>query len=193
MGMLPEQIAKQVLDISVSKISDYIIPMIKEYKLSKNRIIVIGGGGGASVLVPLVAKKLSFEYKKAEYADVISSIGVATGMIYEEKEKTINNPTPEDVTQLITETKDAAIRKNASPDSLSVQSEYISDRSILRVTVIGNVTLDLNNISSKELKQEELVMIAKDLFHHDGNVTLKHKLGNYCIFTNIYQKKKIIL
>ena len=108
MGMLPEQIAKQVLDISVSKISDYIIPMIKEYKLSKNRIIVIGGGGGASVLVPLVAKKLGFEYKKAEYADVISSIGVATGMIYEEKEKTINNPTPEDVTQLITETKDAA-------------------------------------------------------------------------------------
>ncbi len=191
MGMLPEQIAKQVLDISVSKISDYIIPMVKEYKLSKNRIIVIGGGGGASVLVPLVAKKLSFEYKKAEYADVISSIGVATGMIYEEKEKTINNPTPEDVTQLITETKDVAIRKNASPESLSVQSEYISDRSILRVTVIGNVALDLNNISSKELKQEELIIIAKDLFHHDGDVTLKHKLGNYCIFTNIYQKKKI--
>ena len=46
MGMLPEQIAGQVLDISVSKISDYIIPMVKEYKLSKNRIVVIGGGGG---------------------------------------------------------------------------------------------------------------------------------------------------
>lgn len=50
-------------------------------------------------------------------------MGVAIGMIYEEKEKTINNPTPEYVTQLITEIKDLAIRKNASPDSLSVQSE----------------------------------------------------------------------
>src|SRR5690606_7006906 len=90
MGMTPEKIANQVIDISVSKIVDYVIPMIKEYKLSKNRTVVIGGGGGASVLVPMVAKRLDFEYKKAEYADVISSIGVATGMIYEEKERTIN-------------------------------------------------------------------------------------------------------
>lgn len=190
-GVTPEQIAQQVIDVSVSKIADYILPMIKEYKLSKNRIVVIGGGGGASVLVPMVAKKLSFEYKKADYADVISSIGVATGMIYEEKERTINNPTPEDVTQLITEIKEEAIRKNASPDSLSVQSEYISDRSILRVTAIGNVTLDLNSNGSKVLDQEELLGIAKDLFQYHGNVSLEHKLGNYYIFTNSYKRKKL--
>lgn len=191
MGMTPEQIAKQVIDISVSKIVDYIIPMIKEYKLSKNRIVVIGGGGGASVLVPMVAKKLNFEYKKADYADVISSIGVATGMIYEEKERTINNPTPQDFTQLISEVKEEAIRKNASPDSLSVQSEYVSDRSILRVTAIGNVTLDLNNNGSKELKQEELFKIARDLFRFRENISLKYKLGNYYIFTNSYKHKKL--
>jgi N-methylhydantoinase A len=191
MGMTPEQIAKQVIDISVSKIVDYIIPMIKEYKLYKNRIVVIGGGGGASVLVPMVAKKLNFEYKKADYADVISSIGVATGMIYEEKERTINNPTPQDFTQLINEVKEEAIRKNASPDSLSVQSEYVSDRSILRVTAIGNVTLDLNNNGSKELKQEELFKIARDLFRFRENISLKYKLGNYYIFTNSYKHKKL--
>lgn len=192
MGMPSEQISKHVLDISVAKITDYIVPMVKEYKLSKNRIIVIGGGGGASVLVPHVAKKLDFQYKKADYADVISSIGVATGMIYEERERTINNPTPEDVTQLITEVKDEAIRKNASPDSLSVQSEYVNDRSILRVTAIGNVTLDLNNIGSRELKQEELMETAKNLFRNSGDITLVYKLGNYCIFTNTYQQKKLL-
>jgi len=191
LGVTPEQVARQVMDISVSKIVDYILPMIKEYKLSKNRIVVIGGGGGASVLVPMVARKLNFEYKKADHADVISSIGVATGMIYEEKERTINNPTPEDVTQLITEIKEEAIRKNASPDSLSVQSEYISDRSILRVTAIGNVTLDLNNNGSKELSEEELFGIAKDLFQYRGNISLEHKLGNYYIFTNSYKHKKL--
>ena len=191
LGVTPEEIARQVIDISVSKIVDYILPMIKEYKLSKSRIVVIGGGGGASVLVPMVAKKLNFEYKKADYADVISSIGVATGMIYEEKERTINNPTPEDVTQLITEIKEEAIRKNASPDSLSVQSEYVSDRSILRVTAIGNVTLDLNNNGSKELSEEELFGIAKDLFQYRGNVVLEHKLGNYYIYTNSYKHKKL--
>ncbi|VFJ13717.1 hydantoinase/oxoprolinase family protein [Candidatus Nitrosocosmicus franklandus] len=191
MGMTPEKIANQVIDISVSKIVDYVIPMIKEYKLSKNRTVVIGGGGGASVLVPMVAKRLDFEYKKAEYADVISSIGVATGMIYEEKERTINNPTPQDFAQLIAEVKEEAIRKNASPDSLSVQSEYISDRSILRVTAIGNVTLDLNNNGSKELKQEELFEIARSLFQFRGNVSLKYNLGNYYIFGNSYKHKKL--
>ncbi|HKR73639.1 MAG TPA: hydantoinase/oxoprolinase family protein [Candidatus Nitrosocosmicus sp.] len=191
LGVTPEQIARQVIDVSVSKIVDYVLPMIKEYKLSKSRVVVIGGGGGASVLVPMVAKKLNFEYKKADYADVISSIGVATGMIYEEKERTINNPTPEDVTQLITEIKEEAMRKNASPDSLSVQSEYVSDRSILRVTAIGNVTLDLNNNGSKELSEEELFGIAKDLFQYHGNVSLEHKLGNYYIYTNSYKHKKL--
>ncbi|HET6591199.1 MAG: hydantoinase/oxoprolinase family protein [Candidatus Nitrosocosmicus sp.] len=190
-GATPEQVARQVLEISVSKISEYIVPMIKEYKLSKNRIVVIGGGGGASVLVPLVAKRLNFDYKKADYADVISSIGVATGMIYEEKERTIHNPTPEDVNQLITEVKDEAIRKNASPDSLSVQSEYISDRSLLRVTAMGNVTLDLNSNGSKELRDDELFMIAKDLFQTTGNISLDFRLGNYCIYTNSYKQKKL--
>ena len=145
LGLSYEQIAEQILDISITKIINYIIPAIKEYKLERNRVVVIGGGGGASVLVPRVAKKLGFQYKKAEYADVISSIGVATGMIYEEKERTINNPSPKDVSQLIDEVKSEAISKNASADSMSIQSEYISESSILRVTVMGNVSFDLSN------------------------------------------------
>ncbi|CAN5643472.1 hypothetical protein BH23THE1_BH23THE1_04090 [soil metagenome] len=63
----------------------------------------------------------------------------------------------------------------------------------MRVTVTGNVTLDLNNISSRALIQEGLVEIAKTLFHHDGDITLEHKLGNYYIFTNTYQKKNYSL
>src|SRR5690606_19849963 len=101
------------------------------------------------------------------------------------------NPTPEDVNQLITEVKDEAIRKNASPDSLSVQSEYISDRSLLRVTAMGNVTLDLNSNGSKELRDDELFMIAKDLFQTTGNISLDFRLGNYCIYTNSYKQKKL--
>ena len=87
LGISYEQTAEQILDISINKIINSITPAIKEYKLAKNRVVIIGGGGGALVLVPRVAKKLDFQYKKAEYADVISSIGVATGMIYEEKEE----------------------------------------------------------------------------------------------------------
>ncbi|MBA3978245.1 MAG: methylhydantoinase [Nitrosopumilus sp.] len=185
-------IAEQILDISIAKIVSYIMPAIKEYKLAKDRVIIIGGGGGASVLVPKVAKKLDFQYKKAEYADVISSIGVATGMIYEERERTIANPSPENVSELINEVKDEAISKNASPDSLSIQSEYISERAILRVTVIGNVTLDLSAARSRELNYDELVRTATELFRQNGNVVLESTIGNYYVFSNSYLLKKFL-
>jgi len=192
LGMPLKQIAEQILDISIAKIVSYIMPAIKEYKLAKDRVIIIGGGGGASVLVPKVAKKLDFQYKKAEYADVISSIGVATGMIYEERERTIANPSPENVSELINEVKDEAISKNASPDSLSIQSEYISERAILRVTVIGNVTLDLSAARSRELNYDELVRTATELFRQNGNVVLESTIGNYYVFSNSYLLKKFL-
>ncbi len=198
LGMPYEQIAEQVLDISVTKIVNYITPAIKEYKLAKSRVVIIGGGGGVSVLVPKVAKKMGFQYKKAEYADVISSIGVATGMIYEEKERTINNPSPNDVSQLINEVKNEAISKNASPDSLSIQSEYISERSVLRVTVIGNITLDLSAANadadaiSKELTNDELRKTANELFRQSGNIVLENTIGNYYVFSNSYLHKKFL-
>ncbi len=187
-----QQIANQIINISVSKIENYILPMLKDYKLTKDKIIVVGGGGGASVLVPSLAQKLGFQYKKADYADVISSIGVATGMIYEEKERTINNPMPEDVTSLINEVKNEAILKNASPESLSVQSEYINERSILRVTAYGNVTLDLNSMSNKEYNDKELEEIASGLIIQSNKVVLEHSIGNYYIFSNAYQQKKLL-
>ncbi|MBA3749839.1 MAG: methylhydantoinase, partial [Nitrosopumilus sp.] len=112
--------------------------------------------------------------------------------IYEEKERTINNPSPENVSQLINEVKNEAISKNASPDSLSIQSEYVSERSILRVTAIGNVTLDLSNTRSKEMTNEELMKTASELFRQSGDIVLENAIGNYYIFSNSYQQKKLL-
>src|SRR5919107_2117023 len=192
LGVPYGQIAEQILDISVTKIVNYITPAIKEYKLAKSRVVIIGGGGGVSVLVPRVAKKIGFQYKKAEYADVISSIGVATGMIYEEKERTINNPSPNDVSQLIDEVKNEAISKNASAETMSIKSEYISERSILRVTVIGNVSFDLANTNTKELEHDQLVKTAKELFRKSDNIVLENTIGNYLIFSNLQLQKKLL-
>lgn len=192
LGQPVQQIAEHFIDTSVNKIVDYVEHIVKEYRLSKDKIVVIGGGGGASVLVPFVAKKLGFRYEKAEYADVISSIGVATGMIYEEKEKTITDPTPDDIAGLINEVKKEAISKNASPDSLSIQSEYINERSVLRVIAVGNVSLDLGSINSKEASVDELKEIVFSLFKQNGNIVLEHNIGNYYIFSNTFEQKKLL-
>ncbi len=102
-GTSMEKAANQILDIATDKVLQIMNPMLKEYNLTYNRprgfllnrtgnknrfgnkewnttnsnFILVGGGGGASVLVPHLAKTLNMNYKKAQHAEVISSIGVA--------------------------------------------------------------------------------------------------------------------
>ncbi|HET9774341.1 MAG TPA: hydantoinase/oxoprolinase family protein, partial [Nitrososphaeraceae archaeon] len=138
-----KEAAQIVLDFSIKKIQRIIEPMIKQYQLETDQIFLIGGGGGASALVPYMAKKLKHQFELAQNSEVISSIGVAAAMIYEEIEKTINQPKPEDVSLLIDEIKKRALERGAAPESISIQTEYINERSLLRATASGNVELDI--------------------------------------------------
>ena len=51
-------------------------------------------------------------------------------MIHEEEEKTITNPKPEDVCSLIDKVKHIALAKGALPESITLQSEYINEKSL---------------------------------------------------------------
>lgn len=224
-GTSMEDAAKQILNMATDKILRIVDPMLKEYDLTyskprgfffnrkasedrfgndegnvrNNSFVLVGGGGGASVLVPHLAKTLKMNYKRAEHAEVISSIGVAAAMIHEELEKTVDvNPKPEEVSVLMDEVKDLALAKGALPESITIQSEYVSDRSTLRVIATGNMSLDIGTANSKEIGNDEAEEIAKSLFGKDtspsvpdygiganGNMTIKRidfDVKNYHIF-----------
>ena len=85
-------------------------------------------------------------------------------MIHEEREKTIVDPKPEDVSSLLDEVRQAALAKGALPESITLQSEYISERYLLRGTAVGNVSLDIGTTNVKEISREEAVIIACELF-----------------------------
>jgi N-methylhydantoinase A len=201
LGTSMEKAANQILDIATDKILQVMNPMLKEYALTCNRprgfllnrtehknrfgnkegntanrnFLLVGGGGGASVIVPHLAKTLNMNYKKAEHAEVISSIGVAAAMIHEELEKTVDvNPKPEEVSLMMDEVKDRALAKGALPESITVQSEYVSDRSLLRVTATGNMSLDIGTANSREISLPEAEDIAKNLF---GTTTSSNSEG----------------
>jgi N-methylhydantoinase A len=201
LGTSMEKAANQILEIATDKILQIMNPMLKEYALTYNKprgfllnrtenknrfgnkegntaninFILVGGGGGASVLVPHLAKTLNMNYKKAEHAEVISSIGVAAAMIHEELEKTVDvNPKPEEVSLMMDEVKDLALAKGALPESITVQSEYVSDRSLLRVTATGNMSLDIGTANSREISLHEAEDIAKNLF---GTTTSSNSKG----------------
>ncbi|HEX2556680.1 MAG TPA: hydantoinase/oxoprolinase family protein, partial [Nitrososphaera sp.] len=193
LGVTTEQAAEMILDASARKVLDIVEPMIKEYKLRKERIVFIGGGGGASVLVPHIAQKLQLKHKIAEHAEVISSIGVAAAMIHEEAEKTVSNPMPEDITALADQVKKAALERGALPESITIQSEYISERSVLRVTAMGNVSLDIGTTNAQEINQEEAHVLACELFGINEGVQRIFDMKNYHIFACEMSKKKLFL
>jgi N-methylhydantoinase A/oxoprolinase/acetone carboxylase beta subunit len=193
LGISPEEAASVILDIATRKVIEIVGPMIKEYKLKKDRIVLIGGGGGASVLVPYVARKMHVQHKTAEHAEVISSIGVAAAMIHEELEKTISHPRPEDVAELTEETKKLALQRGALPESLTIQSEYVSERSILRVTATGNVSLDIGTANAQEINEQEAHVLACELFGIADGVQRIFDMKNYHIFACETSKKKLFL
>ena len=236
-GTSMENAAKRILDIATNKILHVVDPMLKEYELThskprgfllnrklnnnssgkddgnvtNNSFILVGGGGGASVLVPHLARTLKMNYKKAEHAEVISSIGVAAAMIHEELERTVDvNPKPEEVSLLMDEVKDLALAKGALPESITIQSEYVSDRSVLRVIATGNMSLDIGTTNSREISNDEAEEIAESLFGRDptqskipdgdmkeanGNVTIKRidfDIKNYHVFECEIKVKNIL-
>ena len=193
LGTTMEQVATIILDISAKKVFDVVEQVIKEYKLKKVRAALIGGGGGASVLVPYIAAKQQLQYKIAEHAEVISSIGVAAAMIHEEAEKTVTNPRLEDISALSEQVKKAALERGAMPESITIQSEYISERSIMRVTAMGNVSLDIGTTNAQEIKKEEAHILACELFGISEGVKRILDTDNYHIFACEINKKMLFL
>ena len=193
LGITMEQVATIILDISAKKVFDVVEQIIKEYKLKKERVALIGGGGGASVLVPYIAAKQQLQYKIAEQAEVISSIGVAAAMIHEEAEKTVTNPRLEDISVLSEQVKKAAVDRGAMPESITIQSEFISERSIMRVTAMGNVSLDIGTANAQEIKKEEAHVLACELFGISEGVKRILDTDNYHIFACEINKKMLFL
>jgi N-methylhydantoinase A len=193
LGMDMEEVANKILDISSRKILQTVRTLMREYKLKDNKFVLIGGGGGASVLVPMIAKKLDCQYRIADNSEVISSIGVCTASIREEREKIIENPTPDDISLFVQEVEKIAISKGALPESISTQSEYIGEKSLLRVTVYGNMKLDVGTNDVKEIDDEEAEVLACELFGINEGVRRIFGMKDYYIFACEIHKKKLFL
>jgi N-methylhydantoinase A len=193
MGMEMTEVAESILEISAKKIIKIIETMVREYKLKSDSISLVGGGGGASVLVPFLARKLQLPFHIAENAEVISSIGVAAAMIREERERTINSPNPSDIASLTDEVKWLALNRGVSPESLVIESKFISERSVLRAIATGNVNLDIGSSNSEVIDDEKARILACELFGINQGLQKLYDMKNYHVFACEINKKKLFL
>lgn len=189
-----EMLAKQIMDKASHKNEAVVRKMIEDYKLDMKHTVLIGGGGGAASVVPYLAKYMELDYKIAKNAEVISPIGVALAMVRDVVERTISNPTDDDILKLRREAEQAAISSGAMPDSIELRVDVDSQRNIVRVIAIGTTELRTKDLIQEKLPEDDILKIAaksmgidkcdvkitgstSDLHIIEGKLTVKKFMG----------------
>ncbi|MDX1596476.1 MAG: hydantoinase/oxoprolinase family protein, partial [Nitrosopumilaceae archaeon] len=192
LGTSYSETALSIIQTASFAITKTISKLLKEFNLSPQTTQIIGGGGGASVLVPFTAKQLGIKYSKCHHAEVISSIGVASSMLQEELEVNMVNPTPEKISLAHKKIHNILVSKGALPESIMVSSEFFPDKAVLRVTATGNVELDSSTTSKSAFTLQEAKQRCSEIINlPESLIELSYETDHYFVFTGHVEEKKL--
>ncbi|MGB8797786.1 MAG: hydantoinase/oxoprolinase family protein, partial [Candidatus Aquilonibacter sp.] len=133
--------ARRLLERAAAKVHSCIEGLVDEYALARETLELVGGGGGAAALVPFLAERYALRHRIARDAEVISPIGVALALVRDVVERTIVDPTPEDIVHLRREAADRVIAAGAAPDRVEVSIEIDAQHNRVRATASGATAL----------------------------------------------------
>lgn len=159
-GITVEEFAVQIMNKASEKNKPIVESLIKDYGLDPRHTVLVGGGGGSSAIVPYLAQYMGMEYKIARNAEVISPIGVALAMVRDIVERTIPNPTDEDIMRVRKEAEQAAIRAGAAPQTIEIQMEVDTEKNIVRAIATAATELRAKSLSAVKPTEEELINTA---------------------------------
>jgi N-methylhydantoinase A len=129
--------ARTLLELAAAKVRPTIGALIAEYELDRTTVVLVGGGGAAAALVPFVAERENLAHRIARDAEVISPIGVALALVRDMVERTIVDPTPEDIARIRREAAENVIAAGAAPDRVEVSVEIDAQHNRVRATASG--------------------------------------------------------
>ena len=192
-GLTVEEAAERVMEIAIGKIKVIIDQLVEEYDLTSNLVNLVGGGGSAAVVVPYLGKMTGYNWTIAKNAPYISTIGVALAMVREVVERTVLNPTNDDIVSIRREAFDRVVKSGANDNTVEIAIEIDKQANILRAIATGATELRTKDLSMKKMSQEELVNIAgKSMDVSAENVTLLAEVGKWNIFRGLKIEKKFI-
>jgi N-methylhydantoinase A len=156
-----ESLARRLLELGAVQVRTCLETMIAEYGLERDRVVLVGGGGGAAALVPFVAESMGLEHRIARDAQVISPIGVALALVRDVVERTIVDPSPEDIARLRREAADRVIAAGASPDRIEVGVEIDAQRNRVRAIASGATAMAESASGGARSEDERLAAAAR--------------------------------
>jgi N-methylhydantoinase A len=160
-GCDPEDIARAILERCAQRVRATIAELVDEYELDTRTLELIGGGGGAAAIVPFVAQALGVDYRLARDSEVISPIGVALALVRDVVERTIVNPSSEDIVRVRREAIERVVAAGAAPEFAEVVMEIDPRRNLVRATASGAAAATAQAARGEVSVDERLRIVAR--------------------------------
>ncbi|NUN08011.1 MAG: hydantoinase [Ignavibacteriaceae bacterium] len=186
-------LAEQILKISALKIKPVILQLVREYKLDPELIRFVGGGGGASAIVPFTGNFMNVPHQIAENCEVVSAIGAAMGIIKDSVERNIVSPNENDILSLRQEAINSVLKMGASPESIEVTIEIDNQNKKVIATAFGSSEFKTSEMDKAALDENGLAAIAaKSLRCKPEQVNIEAKNEFVGIYTYLKNKPRFM-
>lgn len=162
LGCTGTDAARKTMDLAMDKLVDVVEELIDEYELDTKFVTLVGGGGSGAVIVHALAERMGVKSKIAKNAPYISTIGVALAMVREQMERTIANPTEEDIKKIRRDIIEKIVKSGANEKTVDVTIEVDAQKNILRAIATGATELRQKDLGAADLKPEELQTISSE-------------------------------
>lgn len=182
--------ARQVVDLAMEKLVTVVDELIEEYELDKNFVTLVGGGGSGAVIVHSLAERMGVKWKMAKNAPYISTIGVALAMVREQMERTIANPTDDDIKKIRRDIIEKIVKSGAREETVDVTIEVDAQKNILRAIATGATELRQKDLAAADLKPEQLRAIcAEALGTPEAETNCVASSGRWNVYESVLKKK----
>ncbi len=141
LGCTAQEAAEEIMRLAGAKVIPVVQSLLLAYEIEPKQAVLIGGGGGASVIGTYLGKALAMPYRTAKNAEVISPIGVALALVRDVVERTIARPGQDDILKIRGEAEELVIQSGADPATVDVQVEIDAQRNLVRAVATGATSL----------------------------------------------------
>lgn len=187
------KLLEMVNDKAAEKNIGVVKSLIKDYKLDIKQLTLIGGGGGAAAVVPYLAKSLGMPFRIAKNAECISPIGVALALVREMVERTVVNPTDDDILSIRKEAEQLAIKSGASASTVDVFVEVDGKNNIIRAIATGATELKTKNRMQVTLSAEEIIAKGTESLSYEkcSNIRIMVSSEDFYVVGGTHTEKKL--